>query len=338
MRPNRTAAPIWPRARGLGRSGATREGGAPREAPSDDGSPTVTRIFRARELRGALLRGCVDRYSGRTDHSNMRTAFVLAATLAVLGCANPFMEFYRPAPSVSPMRVLPWSGRVKIVKTGNVERDSEAFRRAGYALLGVASFATGRDPSEGQLIDAARRVRADFVLFEANYAGSTTVALPMTSYQPGRSYNTTTAGMAQVNPGLLGGPTIGYSSQSVTQESGTYATSYVPVTVERHGYLATFWRKEKPRVFGAGVTPLPPELRQSLERNTGVLVKTVTDGSPAFRANILVGDVIVAIGDKLIETSEDYVRIVDFYAGKSCDVHVLRNGEERLLRVKMNRR
>ena len=45
--------------------------------------------------------------------------------------------------------------------------------------------------------------------------------------------------------------------------------------------------------FGAYYRPLSDELRAKLQRNTGVMVTNLVDGSPAFQADILIGDIIL---------------------------------------------
>jgi membrane-associated protease RseP (regulator of RpoE activity) len=180
---------------------------------------------------------------------------------------------------------------------------------------------------------------ADIVLYQSEYLGSRTDSVPITSYQPGRTSTTQHSGVAQVNPSpIFGGPVVGYAGTSVTEEPGTYSTTYVPVTVDRYSHVATFWRKARPSRFGVSVVALPDDLRRSLERNTGVLVMAVVDDSPAFRANILPGDVLVGIDSAEIESLHDFTRKLDAFAGKQCNVVLIRNGEERLIPVKMNRR
>ncbi len=50
--------------------------------------------------------------------------------------------------------------------------------------------------------------------------------------------------------------------------------------------------------IGVQLAAIPRDVQQRLERNRGLFVAAVTVGSPAFRANILVGDVITAVNGK----------------------------------------
>jgi hypothetical protein len=268
----------------------------------------------------------------------MRTKALVLVGFAA-GCANNFTTYFQPEETTQLRDVLPWSGRTRIMSTSDIRGDGDDLRRRGYLPLGFSSFSTGEDVTEDQLRWAGQIHGADIVLTQSKYLGSQTASVPITSYQPGRTYTTRQSGVAQVNPGpILGGPMIGYSGESVTQESGTYSTSYVPVTVSRHAYVATFWRKAKPPIFGVSVVDLPDAVRRSLERNTGALVRDVIDDSPAFGANILVGDVIIGIGAEELNALSEFNRKVDAYAGKQCLITLIRDGRERIFLVKMNRR
>jgi len=86
----------------------------------------------------------------------------------------------------------------------------------------------------------------------------------------------------------------GYASYSGTAYTTTYGskTTYIPYTVHRSDYLATYWIKMKPPIFGTHIKDLTPEIRQQIGSNKGMLVYAVIKGSPAFEADILKGDVL----------------------------------------------
>ncbi|PYY19539.1 MAG: hypothetical protein DMG62_24495 [Acidobacteria bacterium] len=74
----------------------------------------------------------------------------------------------------------------------------------------------------------------------------------------------------------------------------------------------------------------------SIPRNTGVQIDIVVVGTPAFRANILDGDVIIKIN------SEDVVDVAGFrdqlarYAGQKVELGVIRGDESKALPITLN--
>ena len=73
-----------------------------------------------------------------------------------------------------------------------------------------------------------------------------------------------------------------------------------------------------------------------LDRPRGALVAQVGGNSPAERAGIESGDIIVAVDDAQIEVSADLPHVVGLLApGDVVDVTIIREGEETLLEVEI---
>jgi S1-C subfamily serine protease len=66
------------------------------------------------------------------------------------------------------------------------------------------------------------------------------------------------------------------------------------------------------------------------------LVKLVIDDSPAFRANVLAGDVVIALDDIPILSPQQLLDLLPQYAGKRTVVTVLRDRVERRIEVQLN--
>jgi S1-C subfamily serine protease len=82
--------------------------------------------------------------------------------------------------------------------------------------------------------------------------------------------------------------------------------------------------------------PLPPEIRQQLEQNTGVFVLIVVNGSPAFNANILEGDAILKVDGEDVESVPDFMEKYKRLAGQKVDVEIWRNGQFKTNTVQLN--
>ncbi|MDQ3876612.1 MAG: trypsin-like peptidase domain-containing protein [Actinomycetota bacterium] len=91
-----------------------------------------------------------------------------------------------------------------------------------------------------------------------------------------------------------------------------------------------------------GVAPVPvtDELRGSFNLGVeeGALVQSVTEGSPAARAGLRPGDVIVEMGDESIRSPEDlYSAIRGRDPGDAVEVTVMRGGERETTQVTLAR-
>ena len=117
-----------------------------------------------------------------------------------------------------------------------------------------------------------------------------------------------------------------YSGQQTTTTSGKVV--HVPYEATRYDYGATYWAKRDPKsiVFGAIVVPLSQERREELQRNTGAEVAVVIEGTPAFRANILRGDVITQVGTTAITDVDSFMQAITRQGGQLVDVRLLRKG------------
>lgn len=78
-------------------------------------------------------------------------------------------------------------------------------------------------------------------------------------------------------------------------------------------------------------------MRKTLERNTGALITVVIEDTPAFRANLLPGDIIIAIDSLDIVSPVQMVESLPLFAGRTVIVKVLRNGKERELSVALRK-
>jgi S1-C subfamily serine protease len=78
----------------------------------------------------------------------------------------------------------------------------------------------------------------------------------------------------------------------------------LPPVISRSDFFASYWVQfdASKMIFGAFWAPLPDDVRSRLQRNTGLMVAAVVNGTPAFRANILAGDVLTqANGEDIVD-------------------------------------
>jgi serine protease Do len=150
---------------------------------------------------------------------------------------------------------------------------------------------------------------------------------------------------APINPGNSGGPlfnergeVVGINSAIFSQSGGNIGIGFaIPINMakqllpqlEEHGHVTRGW-------LGVSIQKITPELSESLGVNTtdGALVADVTPKSPAAKAGIKVGDIIVAYnGTKLNEHSTLPNLVASTPIDTTVPVQVLRDGSTKTLKV-----
>src|SRR5215472_8018931 len=141
---------------------------------------------------------------------------------------------------------------------------------------------------------------------------------------------------ASINPGNSGGPLINTKGEVVGINTAILAQGKgigfaIPINMakdiapqlQEKGHVTRGW-------LGVSIQEMTPELAKSfgLTDNKGALVAQVMTGSPAEKAGIEQGDVIVEFDGKAISESKDLPQVVaSTPVGKSVNVKLLRNGK-----------
>lgn len=247
----------------------------------------------------------------------------LCAVLALflISCANPYAQFYQGLPDARQRPDYePVQGELQIYSTDNFERDRLALMRRGYMPIGHASFnAAANKVSEAQLREQARKVGAHVVLVASKYTHTVSGAVPLVVPQTTTSYSTGTATAYGT-----GGVVNVYGSGTTT----TYGTQtmMMPYSVARSDCSALFLAKTRGRV-GIVPQPMDDETRKRLETNAGIKVLVVTEGSSAFQADVLPGDVVLAVGGDTVQSEENYYQLLNKYEGQTVSFRLDRNGK-----------
>jgi hypothetical protein len=269
----------------------------------------------------------------------MKILVILLCTAAVTGCAvNGFAKYYAPAPGVdsskiptNPVLEHP-KGEIRVfASTGDVESDGVAMVEHGYARIGVSSFyGPAQTQTRDMLLKQAKAVHADAVVLFTQYRDTLSGVRTLTFVGP----PTTTTTVAAASNGF----SAGAAAASVTTP-GSVSTSQIPYSIDRNNVVATYWVKlDMSRIrLGAVSNPLPEDLRTKLQRNTGIVVYAVQEGSPAFRANVLRGDIILKInGEDVIDVASFQKDQLTKFAGQGVVLGVLRNEKPVDINVHLN--
>jgi S1-C subfamily serine protease len=135
-------------------------------------------------------------------------------------------------------------------------------------------------------------------------------------------------------PGFSGGPLVNTQGQIVginTSGPRRMALTIPASTVNRIVDQLLQKGRISRGYLGVGMQPvqLPDNLKQSLNlpSNGGVIVISVESGSPADQAGVLIGDVLVKLGDRLISDIGDVHSTLDpDQVGKPLNAQAIRGG------------
>lgn len=214
-------------------------------------------------------------------------------SILIVGCAAPFSQFYYDKTGGIDITTIPTviisQDEPKVFRGNKQEEDSFRMLEDGYGLVGYSSFNAG-NVNENGAVAQAKKVHASAVILYSEYTETVSGTLPLTL--PDTQTSTTSLYGSAYGPG-------GYANYSGSAYTTTYGTktTYIPYSVRRANYFATYWVKIKTPVFGIHMRELTTEIRQEIKSNKGVLVYAVMNGSPAFLADIFRGDVVRSIGD-----------------------------------------
>jgi membrane-associated protease RseP (regulator of RpoE activity) len=93
------------------------------------------------------------------------------------------------------------------------------------------------------------------------------------------------------------------------------------------------WRSTSSRQIGVGVTPLTKQLAEHFGVEAGVMINNVREDSPAARAGLKAGDIIVAIDGNDVKGDSDLIRGITSKAEGDVELTIVRSGSRQSIRV-----
>ena len=264
------------------------------------------------------------------------SAALIVAVAALAGCASGYKEFYRPSNGFDSQRMAelrvtppPIQPLVERARPGNADDVLTAYAKRGYIMIGNSMFNSGRSESEDAAVRQGKEVGADLVLIlNPNYTGSVTSTIPIATPTTSTTYSSATATAYG-----RGGPITAYGSGTSTTYGTT--TNYIPITVNRVDFGAVYFIKQK---FGLGAffRDLNDSERQDLQTNRGAVARLIVDGTPAFNADLLIGDVFTSIDEVQIANSQALSELLRERRGKMIVLSILRRGQFLQKKIQLN--
>jgi serine protease Do len=150
---------------------------------------------------------------------------------------------------------------------------------------------------------------------------------------------------ASINPGNSGGPLVNLSGEVVGMNTAIFSRTganigigfAIPINLVKELLPELKSKGEVTRGWlGVAIQQVTPDLAKSLglDQSTGALVSSVTDGSPAEKAGIQVGDVIVEYDGKPIKHSSELpILVARTDVGKSVPLKIFRGKDALRLSV-----
>ena len=242
-------------------------------------------------------------------------------------CVNNYEKFYK-SNTIKPstrdyIERLKDGQEPKIIFTTRerFKDESVVLQSNGYIALGSSTFVGPRDSNpEKHMIDQAKKVGASLVfVFEVKEGVVTSTTTSLQANNISTSYS-----------GTYGQPLGSALSTYYTPVSTT--SSYEKIHQEAY-FLAKYTKKLK---LGIRTSNLTENLKRELGRNTGALVTVVFNNTPAFNANILKGDIIIAVNGQDVMSASNMANIFDTLVksgSTSLTLLILRGGKEIELEV-----
>jgi hypothetical protein len=243
----------------------------------------------------------------------MRLLLVFFASFLLAGC-NGYQMYYKPIPGAPPAAdviMLKPGEAPRVVVTKDMPHDMESFYAQGYVSIGSAIF-NGIYQSPSNVEAQARSVGATLAVTTAIYTGVQASTSPTPTYVSGSVI--TSNGPTSVSGVVL----LPQTTYRETYDQGAY-------------FLVRL--KKLPR-FGVKMGDMTPAGRRAAGRNTGVFVVIVMEHTPAFAADLVMGDVIYEVNGVSVPDMKSFFSLIPTLpANVKIPVRFVRDGVERTAEV-----
>lgn len=234
-----------------------------------------------RTRKNPNFNGCFTSIADSESKSSfMRLIFCFALLMTLSGCASGYSKFYTQRISDTDYNfIVPLKeGQIPIIeKTDDLRKAGDRYAAKNFTLIGVSSF-NGPMESDDNIISQAEAVKATHVLQTSRFVTTQGGSTPL------------------VTPNGFGGLNV----TSMNHQQMRYDQSAL--------FLAKSTKKLR---VGVGFEGLTPDERKLYERNAGVVVRNVVEGTPAFDANIITGDLIISIDGKNVQGQDHAGQLLD---------------------------
>jgi len=225
--------------------------------------------------------------------------------------------------------------------SGNAIQDLRTMERASYIIIGFSMFNSGEvDPKEA--LAFGKELGADYVFLYSSYSETISGTIPFslpsskieTTRKTGKTADNVNVFGTHGSAYLLGDS---YNSETTTKITQADETFYFPYKIDKYEYSAVFFVEDPfPNPLGINSNDLSPDIRKRIESNKGAIVTTVINGTPAFMADILEGDIIKKANNIEIIDSKSLANFLSEHAGQKVTFEILRDNKTIIKDVQLN--
>lgn len=261
----------------------------------------------------------------------MRISLIFACLLILSACGTgqfgSSYKGYSDPRLAADLVALPEEGEPNLIRSTDLDRDVRQYREHNYVVVGESAF-NGVQESPNNAVKKAKEVGATHVIVSSEY----TDTRGRLAYDYQDYYRTIYVNKVR----SVNGKSVRYREAVTVRDTVTVPyTQYYDNFDQWAIYMAKSTRVHK---LGLIMRDLAPNERSSLGRNTGAFIDMVLSNSPAFMADIVPQDILVAInGDKVNNTNhaEELIRVLEL-DGKTIVLTVLKNGEQKDITFEFN--
>lgn len=228
------------------------------------------------------------------------------------GSGNPYRDRFQATEVAGAALLPPPSTPAIYLGTGDNGADRLALHENEYVLLGAAS--ASHAPDLERVLAQGREVGAALIVVYGHFAPAAGRSLELLPFRP-----RATASEAEAAVGSEAARAMALFS-----------------TLGADDQVAVFWGRTRPAILGIVSRPLDTEERSRLGRSDGIVVESVTNGSPAEAGGLVAGDVLVAIDGAPLPDARAVPARIASLAGRRVQVDLLRDGRPLTVAVQLN--
>ena len=232
---------------------------------------------------------------------------------SVPSSGNPYHDRFERAEIVGAAYLPPPAEPAIYLGTGDMRTDIQTLFENGYALLGGSGVRNATNPELA--LEQGREIGAALVVVYGHFVAPPDLALDVLPF----ARRPTVAGQVQAAT-----PADALGMRLVSGGLGP------------EDQFATYWGLTRPPILGIVSRPLDAREQARLARRDGIVVESVSSGSPAEAAGIAIGDIVVAIDGRPLPDARAVPELITSLAGREVKIELIRGAGLLTLTVPFN--